>query len=72
MSTEQRAQFALVGHMKAGTLRIADADRMARQLDKAIHILDTVDYLEEVDPKDRTPRDKQALRDRQKIHLGEV
>ena len=58
--------------MKAGTLRIADADRMARQLDKAIHVLDTVDYLEEVDPKDRTFRDKQALRDRKKIHLGEV
>ena len=72
LSPEQRAQFALVGHMKAGTLRIAGADRMARQLDKAIYILDTVDYLKEVDPKDRTPRDKQALRDRQKIHLGEV
>ena len=52
MSAEQRAQFALVGHMKAGTLRIADADRMARQLDKTIYILDTVDYLEEVDPKE--------------------
>ena len=72
MSPEQRAQFALVGHMKAGSLRIEDADRMARQLDKALHVLDTVDYLEEVYPKDRTLRDRQALRDRKRIHLGEV
>ena len=58
--------------MKAGTLKLADTDLMARKLDRAIHVLDTVDYLEEVDPKDRTLRDKMDLRDRKKIHLGEV
>ena len=57
--------------MKKDTLPLSDTDRISRKVDKVIPVLERVDFLEDVDPKDRIPRDKRALRDRKKIHLGE-